>query len=332
MAETNSAQALDPKGPVVEPEGVAKKKFDLDNPVVRALLPLLGLVILVLFFAVVTGGQFVTVRNLTLLLNQTYMLMIAAMGVFFVMTMGCLDFSVGSALGVASLVVCSLSQVNIVLAVVGGVCTGAVIGAVNGFFHAERQMPSFIVTICMMFLLRGVCAYFTTTAPIQAASDITNLTPLMLPLTVIVLAIGFFLFTFTKLGNNLKAIGAGEKAARFAGINVVKTKWLVYIAAGAITGFAAFVSAIKVGSTTSTTGSTYETYILIALVLGGMPISGGAKVRFENVITGVLMYRVLAAGLIMLGFPTETQQLIEGVVFMVFVYLFSDRKSIQVIK
>lgn len=332
MADTNSTEALDPKGTPAAEEVAGKRKFNLDNPVVRALLPLAGLILLVVLFAVLTGGMFVTKRNLTLLMNQTYMLLIATMGVFLVMTMGCLDMSVGSVLGVSSLMVCYLSQYNMVIAVIGGVVTGAAIGAINGYFHAKRQMPSFIVTICNMFLFRGVCAYFTTTAPVQADADITTLTPLMLPLTVIALAIGYFVFTFTKVGHDLKAIGAGEKAARFAGINVVNTKWLVYIVGGAIAGFAAFVSAIKVGSTTSTTGSMLETQVLIALVLGGMPISGGAKVRFENVIVGVLMYKVLAAGLIMLGFPTEMQQLVEGIVFMVVVYLFSDRKSIQVIK
>ena len=75
-----------------------------------------------------------------------------------------------------------------------------------------------------------------------------------------------------------------------------------------------------------------ETQILIALVLGGMPISGGAKVRFENIIVGSLLYIVLSSGLTMMGFTTQMMQLIQGVVFLIFVAVFADRQSLQVIK
>ena len=97
-------------------------------------------------------------------------------------------------------------------------------------------------------------------------------------------------------------------------------------------GFAAFINVIKVGSVTSSGGNQLETQILIALVLGGMPISGGAKVRFENIIVGSLLYIVLNSGLTMMGFSTQLMQLIQGVVFLVFVAVFADRQSLQVIK
>ena len=67
---------------------------------------------------------------------------------------------------------------------------------------------------------------------------------------------------------------------------------LIYMAAGCITGLAAFVNAIKVGSVTSTAGNQLETQIMIALVLGGMPVNGGAKVQFYNIILGVMTYKV----------------------------------------
>lgn len=80
-----------------------------------------------------------------------------------------------------------------------------------------------------------------------------------------------FFFSFTKFGTHLKAIGAGEKAAMF-GIRTDRVKFFVYVLSGAITGFAAFISCIKVGSVTSSGGNQLETQILIALVLGGMLI------------------------------------------------------------
>ena len=93
----------------------------------------------------------------------------------------------------------------------------------------------------------------------------------------------------------LKAIGAGETAARYAGIRVERTKILIFMAAGCITGLAAFVNAIKGCSVTSTAGNQLETQIMIALVLGGMPVKWrGAKVKFYNIILGVMTYKVFS--------------------------------------
>ena len=299
---------------------------------IRALLPIAGLIIIFLLFNVLTN--FRMMKNLPLVLSQVYVTMIAATGVFFIMTMGGLDFSQGSILGIASIVVCMLSKTSIPLAIVGGIAAGAVIGAINGYFYVYRKIKSFIVTICTMFLFRGFIKYLTTNAPVAGSAKLINFdsTELKIACTVLILAIGFVLFRFTKFGTYLKAIGAGEKAAMFSGIRTDRMKFWIYVLAGAITGFAAFINVIKVGSVTSSGGNQLETQILIALVLGGMPISGGAKVRFENIIVGSLLYIVLNSGLTMMGFSTQLMQLIQGVVFLVFVAVFADRQSLQVIK
>ena len=256
------------------------------------------------------------------------------MGVFFIMTMGGLDFSQGSILGIASIIVCILSKHGIAIAILGGIASGAIIGAINGFFYVYRKIKSFIVTICTMFLFRGFIKYLTTNAPVAGSAKLINYdsTALKMTLTIAVVVIGFIVFRFTKFGTYLKAIGAGEKAAMFSGIRTDRMKFLIYVLAGAITGFAAFINVIKVGSVTSSGGNQLETQILIALVLGGMPISGGAKVRFENIIVGSLLYIVLSSGLTMMGFTTQMMQLIQGVVFLIFVAVFADRQSLQVIK
>ena len=299
---------------------------------IRALLPIAGLIIIFLLSNVLTN--FRMMKNLPLVLSQVYVTMIAATGVFFIMTMGGLDFSQGSILGIASIVVCMLSKTSIPLAIVGGIVAGAVIGAINGYFYVYRKIKSFIVTICTMFLFRGFIKYLTTNAPVAGSAKLINFdsTGLKIACTVLILVIGFVLFRFTKFGTYLKAIGAGEKAAMFSGIRTDRMKFWIYVLAGAITGFAAFINVIKVGSVTSSGGNQLETQILIALVLGGMPISGGAKVRFENIIVGSLLYIVLNSGLTMMGFTTQLMQLIQGVVFLVFVAVFADRQSLQVIK
>ena len=299
---------------------------------VRSLLPIVGLVVVFLLFNILTN--FRMMGNMSLVLSQVYVTMISAMGVFFIMTMGGLDFSQGSILGIASIVVCMLSKINIPLAIIGGIVAGAAIGAINGYFYVYRKIKSFIVTICTMFLFRGFIKYLTTNSPVAGSAKLINYdsTALKVTCTVVILAIGFVIFRFTKFGTYLKAIGAGEKAAMFSGIRTDRMKFWIYVLAGAITGFAAFINVIKVGSVTSSGGNQLETQILIALVLGGMPISGGAKVRFENIIVGSLLYIVLNSGLTMMGFSTQMMQLIQGIVFLIFVAVFADRESIQVIK
>ena len=316
-------------------ETTKKEKISiLNQPVFRTVMPFAGFIFIVVLFAILTGGQLYTPGNLKLLLSQSYVLLIACVGVFMVMTMGGLDFSQGSMLGVCSVVICFLSNVNIVLAVLCGVLTGGLIGLVNGFFNVKRKITSFIVTICNMYLLRGMVAYATTKSPVYGVSNITsyNTMGFNLTFTIIILLVAFAAFRYTGLGNRLKAIGAGETAARFAGVRVEKTKMLIYMAAGMITGLAAFINSIKVGSVTSTAGNQLETQIMIALVLGGMPVNGGAKVRFYNIILGALTYKILTAGLVMLGIEPKTQQLIMGIVFLVMVAVFADRETGMIVK
>lgn len=316
-------------------ENENKRKVPImDHPIIRNLMPFAGFIFIVVLFAILTRGQLFTDKNLKLLLSQSYVLLIACVGVFMVMTMGGLDFSQGSMLGVCSVVICFLSNYNIVLAVLGGVLAGGTIGIVNGFFNVKRKITSFIVTICNMYLLRGMVAYATTKSPVYGVSNITsyNNMPFNLTFTLIILVVAFAAFQFSGLGNRLKAIGAGETAARFAGVRVERTKMLVYMAAGMITGLAAFINSIKVGSVTSTAGNQLETQIMIALVLGGMPVNGGAKVKFYNIILGALTYKILTAGLVMLGIEPKTQQLIMGIVFLVMVAVFADRETGMIVK
>ncbi|MBP5266552.1 MAG: ABC transporter permease [Lachnospiraceae bacterium] len=317
-----------------------KKKINMkgisfmDRPQVRAVAPLVMFLIVCVLFYVLTDGKIFAANNIKLLLSQTYMLMIASTGVFLVMTMGGLDFSQGSMLGVCSIVICYLSNINIFLAVIGGVLTGGLIGLVNGFFNVKRKITSFIVTICNMYLLRGLCAYFTTKSPVYAVSDISKYNTLAfnLTFTTVILVVVYLVFQYTGLGARLKAIGAGETASRYAGIRVEKTKMLIYVAAGCITGLAAFINSVKVGSVTSTAGNQLETQIMIALVLGGMSVNGGSKVHFYNILVGVFIYKILSSGLVMMGFTSQMQQLLLGIIFLLLVGVFADRKTGMIVK
>lgn len=311
-----------------------KRKTYFRHEAIRSFLPFVGLVVIFIVMNILTKGSMLQPKKLRLLLSQVYYPMIATTGVFFIMTLGSLDFTQGSTLGLASIVISWLSFYSIPVAILGGILTGAAIGAMNGFFHVRFKIPSFIVTICTMYLFRGLCAYLTTDAPVPASMAMKALDEnwIKVSVTCLVLLAAFIVFRFTKAGTIVKATGAGETAARFSGVRTDRVKVLVFMAAGALTGIAAFINVIKVGSITSTAGNQFETQILIALVLGGLPISGGAKVQFSNIIVGTFIYTILNNGLVMLGYDTATQQLIKGIIFLAVVALTIDRKALKVIK
>ena len=186
MAENSKAAA-------VSKEEALEKQSKMN--MIRSALPIVGLIAVFVIFNVLTKGGMWQSRSLVL--NQVYVTMISATGVFFIMTMGGLDFSQGSILGIASIVVCVLSKVNIFLAVIGGIAAGAAIGAVNGFFYVNRKIKSFIVTICTMFLFRGFIKYMASNSPVAASMVVYDYdTPAVkLGITLAVLIIGFVIFS-----------------------------------------------------------------------------------------------------------------------------------------
>ncbi len=134
--ETNMAT----NAAAVSKEDQLKKQSTMN--MVRAALPIIGLVVVFIVFNILTKGGMWNSRKL--ILNQIYVTMISATGVFFIMTMGGLDFSQGSIMGMASITVCVLSKTNIFLAILGGILTGAAIGAFNGFFYVNRKIKSYV--------------------------------------------------------------------------------------------------------------------------------------------------------------------------------------------
>lgn len=180
---------------------------------IRSLLPIVGLVVIFLLFNFLT--DFRMMGNMSLVLSQVYVTMISAMGVFFIMTMGGLDFSQGSILGISSIVVCMLSKYSIPLAIIGGIAAGAAIGAINGYFYVNRKIKSFIVTICTMFLFRGFIKYLTTNAPVAGSAKLINYdsTALKVACTVVILAYWICGIPFYKIRNLFKGNRCRRKSS-----------------------------------------------------------------------------------------------------------------------
>ena len=300
----------------------------------RSIIPYLGVIVVVALFAIFSSGKSLDLNNIKLIFEQSIMIMIASVGVLFVMTIGGLDFSQGSILGITCIVAATVSKSSIILSIVLTLLTGLIIGLCNGLLNAKLKIPSFIVTICTMFIFRGLTVYLTRKEAIQVPFKLYDFDRLEIKIAVllIILLSGYFVYKHTKFGRACRAIGAGERAAAFSGIKVDQIKIIAFSIAGVLAGAAAYLNIIRVGTATANTGQLLETNVLIALVLGGLPVSGGARSKFSSVVLGSIILAILSNGLVMIGVDTVLQQLIKGLIFLVVVAVTVDRKNEQVSK
>ncbi len=301
---------------------------------IQRMIPFAGLVAVIVLFSVLTSGELVTVKNMKLVLEQAILVMVSSIGVLFVMTLGSLDFSQGSILGICSIIATTVSHANIPLAVFLTLGAGLLIGLLNGSMHAKLKIPSFIVTICTMFIFRGLTSYITRKKALQIPFRLYDFDELVykLPLLLLLLLIGFYVFTYTRLGKQCRAIGSGEIASFYAGVKVDKIKIIAFGAAGLMGGVTALFNIVRVGTASANTGLLHETNILIAIVLGGTAVTGGAKTKFNSVIIGSLLLAVLANGLVLLGIDIAVQQLLKGLIFLGAVYLTVEKGSNYAVK
>ena len=300
----------------------------------KNMIPYLGLAIVIVLFTILTNGNTLQLHNLRLIMEQSLIILISATGVLFVMSMGSLDFSQGSVLAISCYVAAHLLNHGLILAIAGAVLVGAVIGGLNGFFHAKLKVQSFITTICTMFIFRGLTAFLTTNHAPNIPFRIFELDNFFGKITAValILLVGFIIFRYTKFGRQVRMIGAGEVAAAYSGVDVVRVKIIAFTIAGIMAGITGVFALIRSGSVTPATGSLLETNVMIALVLGGQPIVGGAKSKFSAVFIGALLLAFLGNGLVQIGAEPILQQLIKGIVFLVTIVVTMDRKNIIVNK
>lgn len=295
----------------------------------QAYIPLLGLIVVIGIFAILSGGGTLTFTNIKQVVNQSFTVMIACIGVIFVMSMGSLDFSQGSVLAIASYCAGWAAGVDIMLGLAAAIAVGFSIGCLNGFLNAKLKIPSFIATICTMLIFRSIEIVLAAEYPPKVPNKIFDYDIFEVKIIVVIalLILGFIFFNYTKFGKQTKAIGAGEIAASYSGVRVNMVKMLAFATAGAMAGVAAFFTLARTGLVTSSTGNLQETNVMIALVLGGLPVSGGARSRFSSVILGALLISFLMNGLVQIGVDPVTQQLIKGVIFLAVIIITTDRRS-----
>jgi len=301
----------------------------------------LYILIVLLIIAGFSTEAFFTSRNLTNLVLQVSVIGIVTLAQFLVVLTGGIDISVGSVVGLAGVLSTGLFMgASIPVAILVAVIVGALIGAINGYLIAFRGLEAFIVTLGMLALARGLVYAFTEGVPVIPAADnfrgIATSTVLGFPV-IGILWIGIalilaFVVRRTVFGRRIYAVGSNKEAARASGVPVKTTLLSVYVFAGALTGFAGFLLASRVGVGTPTAGNLYELDAIAAVVIGGTSLVGG-KGRVFGAVVGTLIFAVITNLLVLLNVSTYLQDAFRGALILVAVFLttvqFAKRKKAQ---
>lgn len=300
----------------------------------RKLIPFIGLISITLILSLLTSGKLISFRNLLLIFNQAIFLMLASLGVSFVMAQGSIDLSQGSLLGFTGAMAATFALIHPNLAFPVALAVGLGIGLLNGLMVAKFKIPSFIVTISMLFILRGLTVFTTRAGSIAIPFEMYDLDNMSLKLTLLIIAIlvTFYLFFFTRFGKYCRAIGSSEVVAKLSGVPVDSLKIFAFIIAGLLCGTCGYLNILRTGAADSKTGLLFEIDVLTALVIGGMPLTGGSGAKIQSALIGSLIFSILTNGLVLLGVQAEIQQAIKGIIFLVAVTFSFERKNAVYIK
>ena len=273
----------------------------------------------------VTADRFLSPSNLEAIVVQVAVLGIIALGVNQVVLCGEIDISVGSMLGLCAVAVGTVAQGSggLVLPLLAGILVGTAAGALNGVLVTLGRIPSIIVTLGMLYALRGLVLLVTGGTWITNVPDATRVLGLSsflgvgLPAFVLV-----FVFVVVSLlsrhstwGRDVLAVGGNRRAARLAGLAVDRTRFWSFVLVGALTGLAATIFVGRTGSVQTNSGEGLELQVVAAVVIGGTSIAGGRGSPLAA-LTGAVLIGVILNGMILVGVPGLWQSAVLGALIL----------------
>ena len=251
-------------------------------------LPFAALVLLFgIFLAVVSAKGYRLDMYLQIVFNEGVVLAVVATGAIFIYTLGTFDISLGAATlfsATMGVVTYNTTQ-NVVLMILAIFVSGVACSLVNSLLASVFHIPAFVTTVAMMSVLSAIASQIITTKggalggisiPGVVVKPFDNIVFKIVVLAVFFI-ISYFVFNLTKVGRRQKFIGGNPVCAALTGIESNKYTIIAFVMAGLGVGLGAFLTLVYTPSVTTTTASSIGMNIFIAIVFGGMPISGGAR-------------------------------------------------------
>ncbi|MFI0407594.1 ABC transporter permease [Actinomadura sp. 3N508] len=278
-------------------------------------------------------STFLTKGNLVNVLDQAVVVGLLACGMTLCIVCGVFDLSVSAVLAVSAVVAVLVTEsAGVPAGYAAGVASGTLMGIVTGLVVALSRVHSFIATLALSIVYRGLAVVITGGAIVsphadrldafQALSLPTVLGGITVPTLVLagVAAACWVLLAATTFGRAVYAVGGNAEAARLSGIRIAPVRVAVFAVSGACAGTAGLVMATRAGSAQAGLGSLLELTAIAAVVIGGTSILGGEGAVWRC-LAGVLILTLISNGFNLLGWDPTYRQVIEGLLILAAVTL-----------
>ena len=294
--------------------------------------PILGLVLVIVIFAILmeNPGRFLSVNNLRVVLSQTVIVALGAIGMTLIIISGGIDLSVGSTIALTG-VITALginAEWSTSVALATGILVGGIVGTVNGLVITRLKVVPFIATLGMLGVARGTAKWVAGQQTVNMPDTWINALVVMFPnpawllvapgvwITIILALLATLVLRNTVFGRRVFALGSNEAAARACGVGTDRLKVWIYGLAGLLFGLAGVMqmSRLRQGDPTVAAGS--ELDIIAAVVIGGGSLSGGEGSILGSMI-GALIMAFLRNGCQQVGWPNYVQEIIIGGIIVV---------------
>jgi ribose transport system permease protein len=258
--------------------------------------------------------------------------MLIAVGSAFVYAHGGMDFSIGAVSGVAQLV-CGLMLISgcpVWLCLLATIAVCVLGGSLTAAITLVLGVPVFVGSMCVRTSFQGILKTFCETSEITidyVKYDYMNNTLVKTVILIVVILIGVYLFNYTRVGKYNKALGGNMNTAEQAGVSRKTYIYIAYLIMGFCVGIASIFAFFRTGKVTSYSGNGYEFNIMMAIILGGFPMSGGEKSKMSGAIIGALTVTCLTNGLGLWGLDSTLVTGVKGLLFVAIVALSYDRSA-----
>lgn len=300
----------------------------------KAIAAIAALYLIMLFYSFGNPTtKFFTGYSQTLIFQKSTVNIIVACGVTFAVMVHSIDLSIGGMLALSGVLVIKFMEIMPAwLAILCTIAIGAVVGAVNGFLIVHQKLEGFIVTLGMGVLLKGVALQLTDAHPISADLSFNELAmgnqlvlgiakiPNMVVIMLLIVLIFSLILRYTQFGRNIYAIGGDYAVAEYAGIPVVRQKWMAFILSACLTTVAGIVNSSYLCAGNANYGDMTAMIVNCAVVVGGTSMAGGVGGVWQSAI-GVLFFSALEITLQNLVSNAYIIQLIQGFVIVAILFL-----------
>lgn len=291
-------------------------------------VPYIGLLLTVIVFAVLTEGKTIGAMNLKILTNQIIVTALVATGAVYAFASGALDLSLSGSVALSAIggALIGLRTDSFIWMIVGTILVSLTIALFKGVVAAYLKLPIFIVTIVFGSVLSALGLVLLgkeTTISVRALVNIKDLTMINILFVTLFFLFALYFFNYSKIGKSCKLQGGNLLAASQLGINSKMNIIIAFLMGGIGVSLASIIILFQTKTVTAATGGSIGIDIMVAIVLGGMPLSGGPRSKMSAALVGAVTISVLNNGLAIMGLGTGIVQIVRSVIFLAVVFLTS---------